>query len=319
MKKVLIFILLLLPISSFALDLINDFEWLEPNNKVEVVVGESHQLEFSCSNNSLPFTSDYADCWNHYDFSGGQHMVSSPTGYSIDERGVITGLVPGAYAIKFTGYIQAKSGVEKMLMITVVSEHSEEEPNNTLDTANDISSKIRFGLYNISDIDFFKYQDSNLKYGDRVTFKIHYYGSRETPFGYKWATFSGGDMVSGGSLISQDQECKALVVSGNTIYLEVYFDQSQSQDFNYGDYFVAEVINNNEPERYEGIEINGLYYNLVTASKKAELISNPQKYSGSITIPSTVTYRGGEYNVTSIAEHAFYECNGLTSVKLVTM
>lgn len=316
MKKVLIFILLLLPISSFALDLINDFEWLEPNNKVEVVVGESHQLRFSCSDNSLPFTSDYADCWNHYDFSGGQHMVSSPTGYSIDERGVITGLIPGSYAIKFTGYILAKSGVVKMLMITVVSEHSEEEPNNTLDTANDISSKIRFGLYNISDIDFFKYQDSNLKYGDRVTFKIHYYGSRETPFGYKWATFSGGDMVSGGSLISQDQECKALVVSGNTIYLEVYFDQSQSQDFNYGDYFVAEVINNNEPERYEGIEINGLYYNLVTASKKAELISNPQKYSGSITIPSTVTYRGGEYNVTSIAEHAFYECNGLTSVKI---
>ena len=116
-----------------------------------------------------------------------------------------------------------------MLMITVVSERSETEPNNTFDTANDIYTKIRFGLYNTSDIDFFRFTNSNLKWGDNVTFKIHYYGSRENPFGYKWSTFCGTDMIGSGSLISQDQECKALVTSGNTVYLEVYYDQSRSQ------------------------------------------------------------------------------------------
>jgi hypothetical protein len=256
MKKLFALFISFLPISTFALSLINDFEWLEPNNSVEVVVGEPYQLKFNCSDNSLPFTSDYADYWNHYDFAGGQHIVSTPTGYSIDEKGVITGINPGSYAIKFTGYIQPKSGVDKMLMITVVSERSETESNNTLDTANDITNKIRFGLFNISDIDYFKLTNKNLKWGDNVTFKIHYYGSRENPFGYKWATFCGGDMVGGGSLISQDQECKALVSSGNTVYLEVYYDQSHSQYFNYGEEFVAEVFVNGIPASEYGNDVS---------------------------------------------------------------
>jgi hypothetical protein len=246
MKKLLTLIALVMPLCTYALGLINDFEWLEPNNRVEIVVGEPYQLKFNCSDNSLPFTSDYADYWNHYDFEGGQHMISTPSGYSIDEKGVITGLVPGSYAIKFTGYILAKSGVDKMLMITVVSERSETEPNNTFDTANEIYTKIRFGLYNTSDIDFFKFTNSNLKWGDNVTFKIHYYGSREAPFGYKWSTFCGTDMIGSGSLISQDQECKALVTSGNTVYLEIYYDQSRSQYFNYGEEFVIEMYINGE-------------------------------------------------------------------------
>ena len=247
MKKFLTLIVSLMPISTFAIGFINDFEWLEPNNKVEVVVGEPYQLKFNCSDNSVPFTNDYADSWVHYDFAGGQHVVSEPTGYSIDAKGIIIGLVPGSYAIKFTGYIQAKSGAEKMLMVTVVSERTETEPNNTFESANYTYSKIRFGLYNTSDIDFFRFTNNSLNWGDNVTFKIHYYGLREAPFGYKWSTFCGTDMVGSGSLISQDQECRALVVSGNTVYLEIYYDQSLSQYFNYGEEFVAEVYINGIP------------------------------------------------------------------------
>ena len=259
MKKLLMLIVSLLPISTFALGLINDFEWLEPNNRVEVVVGEPYQLKFNCSDNSLPFTSDYADSWVHYDFDGGQHVVSSPTGYSIDNKGQITGLVAGSYAIKFTGWIQPKSGVDKMLMITVVSERSETESNNTLDTANEITSKIRFGLYNTSDIDYFKYSNSNLKWGDEVTFKMHYYGSRENPFGYKWSTFCGTNMSGSGNLQSQDQECRALVSSGNTVYLEIYYDQSRSQYFNYDEEFVAEVYINGIPASEFGNDVSEVF------------------------------------------------------------
>ena len=247
MKKLLLLIALIVPFSSYAKELIQDFEWLEPNNAIEIVIGEPYQLHFSCSNNSLAFTSAYADSWVHIDFTGGQHVVDSPTGYSIDENGVITGMVAGSYAVHPTGWVQAKSGVNKWLYITVVSERAEIEPNNTLDTANDITSKIRFGLYNISDIDFFKYTNNKLKWGDEVTFKIHYYGSRENPFGYKWSTFCGTNMASGGSLINQDQECRALVTSGNTISLEVYYDQSRSEYFLYGEEFVVEVYINGIP------------------------------------------------------------------------
>ena len=243
-----------MPISSFALGLITNFEWLEPNNTVEVVVGDSYQLKYSCSDNSLPFTPDYADSWVHYDFKGGQHVVNQATGYSIDENGVITGLVEGSYAIKFTGWIQAKNGTNKMLMINVVSERIEKESNNSFETANEMTSTIRFGLSNVSDVDYFRYTNNELKWGDEITFRIHYYGSKENPFGYKWATFCGTNMASGGSLINQDQECKALVSTGNTVYLEVYYDQNRSEYFTYGEEFVAEVFVNGIPTEYIALD-----------------------------------------------------------------
>ena len=64
------------------------------------------------------------------------------------------------------------------------------------------------------------------------------------------------------------------------------------------------------------VEINGIYYNLVSKIKEAEVTSNPNKYTGSVTIPATVTYDGEEYSVTSIGDNAFYFCSQLTSVTI---
>lgn len=116
--RILLFVVaMLMSMKTFALGLINNFEWLEPNNKIEIVIGEPYQLKFSCSNNNLPFTNDYLSSWIHYDFAGGQHVVNSPNGYSIDEKGVITGLAVGTYAIKFTGWIQSKDDVDKFFSL----------------------------------------------------------------------------------------------------------------------------------------------------------------------------------------------------------
>ena len=64
------------------------------------------------------------------------------------------------------------------------------------------------------------------------------------------------------------------------------------------------------------VEIDGIYYNLVTKVKVAEVTSNPNKYTGDIVIPKSFTYNGITYNVTSIKGGAFYECNNLTSVTI---
>ena len=56
------------------------------------------------------------------------------------------------------------------------------------------------------------------------------------------------------------------------------------------------------------VEINGIYYNLVSKVKTAEVTSNPNKYSGKVAIPKTVTYGGKEYSVTSIGKEAFDCC-----------
>ena len=64
------------------------------------------------------------------------------------------------------------------------------------------------------------------------------------------------------------------------------------------------------------VEIDGIYYNLITKAKQAEVTSNPNYYSGEVVIPSSVTYNDVEYSVTSIGERAFYQCGSLTSITI---
>ncbi len=59
---------------------------------------------------------------------------------------------------------------------------------------------------------------------------------------------------------------------------------------------------------------NGIYYFL--SGTDATVASNPSGYSGDIVIPNTVTISGITYNVTSIANNAFRDCTGLTSINI---
>lgn len=55
--------------------------------------------------------------------------------------------------------------------------------------------------------------------------------------------------------------------------------------------------------------IDGICYKFVEKALVAEVVSNPSKYSGDITVPSTVTYEGSDYTVASIGLGAFAGCN----------
>ena len=68
--------------------------------------------------------------------------------------------------------------------------------------------------------------------------------------------------------------------------------------------------------RAEPVVIDGIYYNLITKGNAAEVTINPDKYTGSMVIPASVTYEGVEYSVTSIGSIAFRYCSGLTSVTI---
>ena len=64
------------------------------------------------------------------------------------------------------------------------------------------------------------------------------------------------------------------------------------------------------------VVIGGIYYNLYADNNTAEVTSNPNKYMGDVVIPSTVTYSGITYSITSIVQSAFRGCSGLTSVTI---
>ena len=71
-------------------------------------------------------------------------------------------------------------------------------------------------------------------------------------------------------------------------------------------------------------EVDGIYYNYLDKTAKTVAVtyrgSNyydySNEYTGSVTIPSSVTYSGTTYSVTSIGSSAFHDCSGLTSVTI---
>ena len=62
----------------------------------------------------------------------------------------------------------------------------------------------------------------------------------------------------------------------------------------------------------DAVEIDGIYYNLVF--KIADVTINPNKYTGTVVIPKTITYKNVTYNVISIGNSAFKDCFGLKSI-----
>ena len=66
-------------------------------------------------------------------------------------------------------------------------------------------------------------------------------------------------------------------------------------------------------ENADGVTI---YYNWINNQTELEVTSNSVRYTGAISIPSSVTYNGKTYSVTAIGNKAFYYCSGLTSVTI---
>ena len=73
----------------------------------------------------------------------------------------------------------------------------------------------------------------------------------------------------------------------------------------------------------ETVEIDGIYYNLISEIKEADVTNHlggsyngGGSYSGNADIPASITYNGVDYSVTSIGEWAFCNCSGLASVTI---
>lgn len=69
-------------------------------------------------------------------------------------------------------------------------------------------------------------------------------------------------------------------------------------------------------EVHYDIPVGGICYNLDDGTHTAAVTINPDYYSGTVTIPATVSHNGTEYAVTAIEWAAFRDCAGLTSVTI---
>ena len=60
-------------------------------------------------------------------------------------------------------------------------------------------------------------------------------------------------------------------------------------------------------------EVDGIKYSF-TSDSTVEVTS--KEYQGDVVIPSSISYEGATYSVTSIGSKAFYSCDGLTSITI---
>lgn len=64
------------------------------------------------------------------------------------------------------------------------------------------------------------------------------------------------------------------------------------------------------------VEVNGIYYNLISKMKTAEVTINPQQYHGDVYIPDSIIYDGTWYHIKTIAKDAFAGNYNLTSISI---
>ena len=64
------------------------------------------------------------------------------------------------------------------------------------------------------------------------------------------------------------------------------------------------------------VEVDGIYYNLISKGNAAKVTTGDKAYSGDITIPSSIKVNDLEYTVKYIEESAFDYCSYLTSVTI---
>ena len=78
---------------------------------------------------------------------------------------------------------------------------------------------------------------------------------------------------------------------------------------------VLSIVFGNSALAYD-VEVDGIYYNLISKGNIAEVTKGDKKYSGDITIPYSIKVNDLEYTVKKINEDAFKGCRDLTSVTI---
>ena len=63
-------------------------------------------------------------------------------------------------------------------------------------------------------------------------------------------------------------------------------------------------------------KINGIYYNFSGSEATVTYATNYNSYSGTVSIPSSISYNKITYIVTSIGNYAFNKCSNLSSINI---
>lgn len=149
--------------SIIVCNILHDFTWTEQSSEmylgyplITIAVGETHQLQYTCTPTGLDNIFENISNLVFYELSG---AVDQPSVISIDENGFVKGMKVGIVGIKPTGALIRKNGGIDRVYIKVIDCYEEKEPNNDFPYATTVKTgyPIKFSLSSISDVDVFKF------------------------------------------------------------------------------------------------------------------------------------------------------------------
>lgn len=149
--------------SIIVCNILHDFTWTEQSSEmylgyplITIAVGETHQLQYTCTPTGLDNIFENISNLVFYELSG---AVDQPSVISIDENGFVKGMKVDIVGIKPTGALIRKNGGIDRVYIKVIDCYEEKEPNNDFPYATTVKTgyPIKFSLSSISDVDVFKF------------------------------------------------------------------------------------------------------------------------------------------------------------------
>lgn len=163
---------------------VTDFQFTESTGetaygvpKITMVVGEKHQIQYSCKPSYATRVFSDLNAFNFREVKSGIFVMVYPSSVvDIDENGLMTAKKEGTTLIKANngyGVYKANSGIEE-ICVQVQSEYTEKEPNNDFPYANQLKIGVPTSFYisTTTDTDVFKYSAGKTS----ISFDLTYEG-----------------------------------------------------------------------------------------------------------------------------------------------
>ena len=181
----------------------NTGETIYGDPKITMVIGEKHQIEYTCTPSYATRIFSDLSAFNFREIRNGTYMVvDESTVVDVDENGLMTAKGEGKTLIKSNnshGVYKASGGSDE-IYVQVLSEYSEQEPNNDIPYASTLKLGVPVSFYisSTTDVDCFRYSANKTS----ISFDLTYKGGETGPDKHlKWELYdSSCNLVGSGNL-----------------------------------------------------------------------------------------------------------------------
>ena len=216
---------------------VTDFQFTENTGetshgypKITMVVGEEHQLQYTCAPSYATNVFSDLRAFKFKEVKDGVYLIVSESSFvDIDANGLMTAKAVGNTIIEsFNSYgvYKASGGVDG-IFVQILSEYSESEPNNDFPYANQLKmgGPTSFYISTTTDVDTFKYSANK----SSISFDLTYTGDGSSEIKHlRWELYDSSCNLRGSGTFSLGASGDVISMSDKYVgtsggYLKFYF------------------------------------------------------------------------------------------------